>query len=48
MCFVNVLDSLIPVTMLSSLRSKSSVLFGTHTLLDNHSGYYNFQHIYLI
>ena len=34
MCFVNVLDSFIPVIMLIMLRFKSSVLFRTHTLLD--------------
>ena len=34
MCFVNVFDSLIPVIMLNMLRFISSVLFGTHTLLD--------------
>ena len=34
MCFVTVLDSCIPVIMLSTLRFESSVLFGTHTLLD--------------
>ena len=32
--FVNVFDSFIPVIMLSTLKFKSSVLFGTHTLLD--------------
>ena len=32
-CFVNVLDSFIPVLRLNSLRVKSSVLFGTRTLL---------------
>ena len=32
--FVNVFDSFIPATMLNTLRSKSSVLFGTYTLLD--------------
>ena len=30
----NVLDLLIPVIMLSTLRFKSFVLFGAHTLLD--------------
>ena len=34
MCFVNVFNSVIPVIMLNSLRFKSSVLLGTHTLLD--------------
>ena len=34
MCFVNNFDSVIPVTMLNTLRFKFSVLFGTHTLLD--------------
>ena len=34
MCFVNVFDSVIAVTMLHMLRFKSSVLFGTHALLD--------------
>ena len=33
-CFVNVFDSFIPVIMLKTLRFKSSVLFGTHALLD--------------
>ena len=33
-CFVNVFDSFIPVIMLNTLRFKSSVLFGIHTLLD--------------
>ena len=33
-CFVNVFDSFIPVIMLKTLRFKTSVLFGTHTLLD--------------
>ena len=32
--FVNVFDTFIPVIMLKTLRFKSSVLFGTHTLLD--------------
>ena len=32
-CFVNVFDSFIYVIMLNTLRFKSSVLFGTHTLL---------------
>ena len=31
---VNVFDSFIPVALLSTLRFKSSVLFGTHNLLD--------------
>ena len=31
-CLVNVSNSFIPVIMLSTLRFKSSVLFGTHTL----------------
>ena len=30
-----VFDSFIPVISLNTLRFKSSVLFGTHTLLDN-------------
>ena len=34
MCFVNVLESFIPVIMLNTLRFKSSVLIGTHILLD--------------
>ena len=34
LCFVNAFASFIPVIMLNTLRSKSSVLFGTHTLLD--------------
>ena len=34
MCFVNVFYSFIPIIMLKILRFKSSVLFGTHTLLD--------------
>ena len=33
-CFVNVLDSFIPVIMLKALRFKSSILFGKHNLLD--------------
>ena len=33
--FVNVFNPLIPVIMLKALRFKSSVLFGTNTLLDN-------------
>ena len=33
-CFVNVFGSFIPVIVLNTLRSKSSVLFGTHNLLD--------------
>ena len=33
MCFVNVFNSFIFVIILKMLRSKSSVLFGTHTLL---------------
>ena len=33
-CLVSVFDSFIPVIMLNTLRFKSSVLFGTHTLLD--------------
>ena len=33
-CFVNVLDSFIPVIMLNELRFKSSALFGTYALLD--------------
>ena len=32
--FVNLFDSFIPVIMWDTLRSKSSVLFGTHNLLD--------------
>ena len=32
--FVNVFDSFIPVIMLNTLIFKSSVFFGTHTLLD--------------
>ena len=32
-CLVNVFDSFIPVIVLKTFRSKSSVLFGTHTLL---------------
>ena len=31
-CLVNVFDSFIPVIMLHTLKFKSSVLFGTHTL----------------
>ena len=34
MCFVNVFDLFIPVIMLNTLRFKTSVLFGTHTLVD--------------
>ena len=33
-CFTIVFDSFILVIMLNVLRFKSSVLFGTHTLLD--------------
>ena len=33
-CFVNVFDSFIPVIMLKTLRFKSSLSFGTNTLLD--------------
>ena len=33
-CFVHNFDSLIPVIMLQTLTFKSSVLFGTHNLLD--------------
>ena len=33
-CFINVFDVFIPVIMLNMLGFKSSVLFGTHTLLD--------------
>ena len=33
LCSVNVFDSFIPVIMLDMLRCKSSVLFGTQTLL---------------
>ena len=33
-CLVNVSDSFIPATMLKALRFRSSVLFGTNTLLD--------------
>ena len=33
-CFVNIFDLFIPVIMLKTLRFKSSVLFGIHTLLD--------------
>ena len=33
-CLVNVFYSFIPVIMLNTLRFKTSVLFGTHTLLD--------------
>ena len=32
-CFVKTLDSFIPVIVLNTLRFKSPVLFGTHTLL---------------
>ena len=32
-CFANVFDSFIPIIMLNTLRLKSSVLFGLHTLL---------------
>ena len=34
MIYVNVFDSFISLIMLNTLRFKSSVLFGTHTLLD--------------
>ena len=33
-CLINVFDSVIPVTILNTLRFKSSDLFQTHTLLD--------------
>ena len=33
-CFVNLVDSFIPAIMLKTLRFKSLVLFGTHTILD--------------
>ena len=33
-CYVNVFDSFNPVIMFRTLRSKSSFLFGTHSLLD--------------
>ena len=33
-CFVNVFNSFIPVIMQNTPRFKSSILFGTHTLLD--------------
>ena len=33
-CFVYVFDSFIAIIMLNTLRFKPSVLFGTHTLLD--------------
>ena len=33
-CFVNVFDLFIPVIMFNTLRFKSSLLFGTYTLLD--------------
>ena len=33
--FVNVFDSFISVIMLKMLRFKSSVFYGTHTLLDS-------------
>ena len=32
-CFVNTFDSFIPVIKLKTLKFKSFVLFGTHTLL---------------
>ena len=35
--FVNVLDSFIPVVTLKTEKPKSSVSFGTHTLLDKPS-----------
>ena len=34
--------------MLNTLRIKCSVIFATNILLDNHSGYNNFQYIYVI
>ena len=34
-CWANVFDSFNPAIMLNTLRFKCSVLFGTHTLLDN-------------
>ena len=34
MCFVNIFDLFIHVIMLKTLRFKSSISFGTHTLLD--------------
>ena len=36
-CFANVLDSFIPVIILKTYKFKSSVSFGTHTLLDKSS-----------
>ena len=36
-CFVNVLDSFIPVIILRTCKFKSSVSFRTHTLLDRAS-----------
>ena len=33
-CFVNVFDSFIPITILGTLRFKPTVLFGIHTLFD--------------
>ena len=47
-CFVNVFGSFIPVYMFNMFRFESFVLYGTHTLLDRYSEYYNSQHIYLI
>ena len=37
-CFVNIFDSFISVIMLKTLKFKSSVIFGTHTLLNRSSG----------
>ena len=36
MGFVNVFDSFLPVIISKTIKFKSSVLFGTHTLLDSH------------
>ena len=37
MCFVNIFDSFLPVTMLKKLRFESYVLFGAHTTLNRSS-----------
>ena len=37
-CFDNIFDSFIPIIMLNMLSFESSVLFGTHTLLDKSLG----------
>ena len=47
--FVNVFDLFIPIIMLSTLRFKSSVLFGTHTLIDKSFRVLQFTaHLYIL